>query len=199
MTRRPFDFYETTGELVDALMGVVTIEAHAVVVEPCNGHGAISKRLLDLQPDIPVLTYDIDPEKNPGVVADARTLVYPRDAHIVITNPPFDGAFSILVNAMQQGLDVAFLLRLSFLEPTVERGDWLRDHPPGAIIVCPRTSFTADGKTDSVTCAWMIWTNRYREPSLYVKPGIHVALTPSWYGKLERETARQAKRNSRSP
>lgn len=195
MTRRPFDFYETTGELVDALMGMVSIPANATIVEPCNGHGAISKRIGALRRDVTVRTYDIDPEKAPHV-ADARTLVYPNDARIVITNPPFDGAFPILVNAMQQGLDVAFLLRLSFLEPTVERGDWLRDHPPQALIVCPRTSFTADGKTDSVTCAWMVWTSR--EPSLYVRPGIHVALTPSWYNKLERETARRIKRNSRS-
>lgn len=52
---------------------------------------------------------------------------------------------------------VAMLLRLSYLEPTKDRGHWLNDHPPTQMIVLPRISFTGDGKTDSVTCAWMIW------------------------------------------
>lgn len=30
-------------------------------------------------------------------------------------------------------------------------------NPPTRVYVCPRTSFTGDGRTDSVTCAWMIW------------------------------------------
>jgi hypothetical protein len=49
------------------------------------------------------------------------------------------------------------LLRLSFLEPTFERQDLLIDNPPDAMIVLPRYSFTGDGKSDSVTCAWMVW------------------------------------------
>ena len=53
---------------------------------------------------------------------------------------------------------MAFLLRLSFLEPTLTRREFLRANPPKRVIVLPRISFTGDGRTDSVTCAWLIWT-----------------------------------------
>ena len=52
---------------------------------------------------------------------------------------------------------VAFLLRLSFVEPTNERGDWLEKNPPTGRITLPRYSFTGDGRSDSVTAEWMIW------------------------------------------
>ncbi len=75
----------------------------------------------------------------------------------VITNPPFNQAFDILKVSLEAGNCVAFLLRLSFLEPTFERGMFLAENPPNKILVLPRISFTGDGKTDSVTCAWLIW------------------------------------------
>jgi hypothetical protein len=48
-------------------------------------------------------------------------------------------------------------LRLSYLEPVRNRGAWLAAHPPTGLIVLPRISFTGDGQTDTVTCAWMVW------------------------------------------
>ncbi len=45
----------------------------------------------------------------------------------------------------------------SVLEPCEGRGAWLAAHPPQALIVLPRMSFTGEGKTDSVTCAWVVW------------------------------------------
>ena len=75
----------------------------------------------------------------------------------VVSNPPFNQAFEILQRAFETEANIAFLLRLSFLEPTFQRQEFLAKHPPTKLIVLPRFSFTADGKTDSVTCAWMIW------------------------------------------
>ena len=40
---------------------------------------------------------------------------------------------------------------------SMDRGAWLNEHPPTTLIVLPRISFTGNGKTDSVTCAWMVW------------------------------------------
>jgi hypothetical protein len=62
------------------------------------------------------------------------------------------------------------LLRLSFLEPTRERGPWLAANPPDLVIVLPRISFTGDGKTDSVTCAWMIWDKDIKDRGIVVSP-----------------------------
>jgi hypothetical protein len=52
------------------------------------------------------------------------------------------------------------MLRLSFKEPTEHknpRGPFLETNPLTRELVMPRYSFTGDGKTDSITTAWMIW------------------------------------------
>lgn len=74
------------------------------------------------------------------------------------------------------GVGVAMMLRLSFKEPTATgtrarrltsgilvpaspaRGPWLEAHPLTRELVMPRYSFTGNGKSDSVTTAWMIWS-----------------------------------------
>ena len=76
----------------------------------------------------------------------------------VVTNPPFSLASSILPLAYEHArVGVAFLLRLSYLEPCRDRADWLVQHPLTKLIVLPRISFTGDRKTDSVTCGWFVW------------------------------------------
>jgi hypothetical protein len=87
------------------------------------------------------------------------------DIQWTVTNPPFNKAIEILQYAFKYSTHgVAFFMRLSFLEPTKDRTPFLLAHPPTQIIVMPRVSFTGDGKTDSVTCAWFIWekTGKYR-------------------------------------
>jgi len=61
---------------------------------------------------------------------------------------------------------LAFLLRLSWLEPTAARQDFLNQYPPKRLIVLPRHDFRGSGQTDSVTSAWMVWG--------HVEPGIDV-------------------------
>lgn len=76
----------------------------------------------------------------------------------VVTNPPFAAAMPILQYAVAHArVGVALYLRLSFLEPTRACGPWLEAHPPTRVLVLPRHSFSGDGKTDSVTGAWMVW------------------------------------------
>ena len=76
----------------------------------------------------------------------------------VVSNPPFSIAHEIVPLALEHArVGVAMLLRLSFLEPVKNRVAFLQAHPPTSITVLPRISFTGDGKTDSVTCAWLVW------------------------------------------
>ena len=130
------------------------------IVEPCAGDGSICDRL---PPGARYTTSDIDPTLGHTVLdatdPGAWFLLAERcPIDWVITNPPFSKAMSILENAyLHARSGVAFLVRLSFLEPTFARQDWLRAHPPTRIIVLPRHSFTGDGKSDMVTCAWVIW------------------------------------------
>ncbi len=162
MARHPLDAYYTPTDLTLALQDYIKLSDKVKIYEPCNGLGAIS-RVFESNGNR-VYTADIDPEVKPDYVADART-DWPLTESVdwVITNPPFNGAMQIRRNIHAQWLvgdgpqHVAMLLRLSFLEPTKDREQFLSNHPPTQLLVLPRTSFTLDGKTDSVTCAWMIW------------------------------------------
>lgn len=71
----------------------------------------------------------------------------------IITRPPFIEANRIIPSALDHVIfGVAALLKLSFLEPTFDRQDFLSRTPPTKIIVLPRLE-----KNDSITTAWMIW------------------------------------------
>lgn len=154
--RRPNDYYPTGSKLVSALLPHIDI-INSKVIEPCNGNGHISKFLICKE----LITNDIAHDVSNGSSGwDARNHINWLNLNVdwTITNPPFNQAFRILCNAHYYSkVGVAFLLRLSFLEPTIERGEWLNKNPPNKLIVLPRYSFTQDGKTDSVTSAWMVW------------------------------------------
>jgi hypothetical protein len=79
------------------------------------------------------------------------------DIDWVVSNPPFTCCTPIIVGAFRVARKgVAMLLRLSYLEPCNDRAEFLAAHPP-SLIVLPRISFTGDGKSDNVTCAWFVW------------------------------------------
>lgn len=156
MSRRPFDFYATPERATEILIELcpeVLGKPDTIIWEPCNGDGAISDIIKRHRH---VITSDIDPARQAFFTADAKTLEYGRETH-VITNPPFNEAIEIVSNTVCQVGACAFLLRLTFLELTAIRGDWLAVNPPAGTIVLPRISFTGDGKTDSVTCVWQLW------------------------------------------
>lgn len=88
--------------------------------------------------------------------ADYRTWVPPRWFQLVITNPPFALAESILRRALTQGDVVAFLLRVGFLGSS-DRVPFWREFPDFGMRVVPdRISFDGKG-SDSAYCAWFVW------------------------------------------
>lgn len=180
MTRRKHDFYPTPEWATEELLKHVKIDGR--VFECCVGDGAISRVFEGL--NYPVLTNDIDGSREAHLHGDAASTdfwtgikkSYGKPDWIV-TNPPFNQAIDIVVNAhvfAKKGL--AMLLRLSFLEPTEDRGAFLNMYPPDKVVVLPRISFTGDGKTDSVTCAWMNWSL----DKVYPDKGIIVAENPKF-------------------
>lgn len=175
--RRDDDFYATPAWMTRALLRRRAIQdwggRH---VEPCVGDGAI---LGQLGNRLDVLTNDIVPRGDvvPEFLLDARRpdtwAMFARTGRldVVVTNPPFDVAFDIVQHALTfAGIGVALLLRLSWLEPTGDRGPWLAEHPPTRLIVMPRHDFRGNGKTDSVTSAWMLWAVK----PWFCDPGIEV-------------------------
>jgi hypothetical protein len=158
--RRDKDFYPTPQALTLALVDYFPeIVSHTRVYEPCNGDGQLSKVLR--REGVKVETSDIVQQFPQDYYLDA-TCSWPLGTHLfynwVVTNPPFNVADKIFTNIRKHHKGgIALLLRLTFLEPTKKREKFLDEDPPNTIIVLPRTSFTGDGKSDSVTCAWMVW------------------------------------------
>lgn len=175
--RREDDFYATprwqTLALLRRLRGLVTWR-EVTFFEPCAGDGAISS-LIHANTRWDVVTNDIvqrDPLV-PDFLLDARppaswdAFARRGPFHVIGTNVPFDAAFDIVphMHAHAEGL-LFCLLRLSWIEPTRDRGPWLRDHPPTSALILPRTDYRGNGKTDSVTSAWFIWDRGFHMRNL---------------------------------
>lgn len=166
--RRKLDAYMTPAWAVRELLKHVIVRG--TVFEPCAGDGSITNVIAEI-PGRPrrIITNDIDRQRLTDRHGDAREQAVWKDVTShwpidwVITNPTWskDDPLRILQHATWHAkVGVALLLRLSFLEPTdtrYPRGPFLHRHPPSRLIVLPRHSFTGDGKSDSVTAAWMVW------------------------------------------
>lgn len=163
--RSAFDFYPTPAWATRSLL------AHerdiwvpgTVVLECCSGRDDITTVLRRY--GCLVVTNDLDPAQPAQWHRDAAEPSYWRSdasgesgVDWVVTNPPFNVAFPILIQAYDAARrGVAFLLRKTFLEPTDERGMWLSKHPPSRMIGLPRHNFRGDGGSDSVSCDWYVW------------------------------------------
>ena len=162
MTARKLEQYFTPERFVTVLFDTLSRTGYSFegrrICEPCVGDGAISARF---PAGCLPFTNDLDPTFPADGHADARLAetwqAFPA-ADWVVTNPPFSGALPILQHALAHATaGVALLVRISFLEPTFDRQDFLAENPPSRIVVLPRHSFSGDGATDSVTCGWLIW------------------------------------------
>ncbi|MGR3277108.1 hypothetical protein ACSYAD_18560 [Acaryochloris marina NIES-2412] len=162
------DFYPTPAPITHQLMSKNPIGGS--VLEPCAGHNAISDVLDGYERISIVLSTDLLWPIGPGrTTNDATDPQYWEEApkvDWVVTNPPFSVAEKIIPLAYEHAdKGIAFLLRLSYLEPCNDRKLWLKDHADQmkqVIVVSPRIRFRSDTKgSDSVTCAWFIWDKRF--------------------------------------
>ena len=122
------DFYETPEWQTKALRRRVQIAG--TVFECCVGDGSVARMF----PDCKLVTNDIDPERAADFHHDAGSEALWNETpktDWVVTNPPFNAAMPILRRAIEHArVGVVFLLRLSFMEPTRERGPFLSATPP---------------------------------------------------------------------
>ena len=69
------------------------------------------------------------------------------------------------------------LLKLSYLEPSPERAEWLAEHPPTQLICLPRGSLKQEGGVENVPTAWFIWLKdrliKIRQPFTFIRPTIN--------------------------
>jgi hypothetical protein len=172
------DYYPTPEAITKVLLSKLG-GINGAVFEPCAGQGAISDVVSKLNPEFEVLESDLRWGGNSPRDATTKdfwdywsghSLVNHLGAGVafdwVITNPPFNCAAQILEYAWEYcETGCAFLLRLSFLEPTGNRSEMLKamsDHMRYVIPVSPRPKFRRDtNSSDSVTCAWFVWDKRW--------------------------------------
>jgi hypothetical protein len=168
MTRRKLDAYYSPSSVATWLLSnqQVGISTADTILECSVGDGAIARPLQDN--GYRVWTNDIDPEVESDYHYDISNpehwRLLPR-LDWIITNPPFNvlnDALPFLFDNCNLGL--ALFVRKSITEPTFARQEWLKQHEQhlAQIIFCPRVSFTGDGKTDSSSCDWYIWTRESR-------------------------------------
>lgn len=170
-TRSPFDYHETPRFMTASLLHHHPIRTDALILEPCAGDGAIVRALVDAGYRF-IVTNDLDTRHQTDLHADATDFTLWAHSTLggvdwVITNPPFNVAFPILMQAERLArVGVAMLLRKTFLEPTIARGPWFSVHPPTRVIGLPRHKFRGTG-SDSVAADWCIWE---REPDRSLPP-----------------------------
>lgn len=161
MAKRLLEFYPTPRKMVDDLLDILPDMKDNSIFEPCVGEGVFVEALMEKGCE-DIKTNDIDLKRIAGSHWDAiGPSNWVKDYDFVITNPPFSQAMDILrLSYHHCKIAVIFLLRLSFLEPVMDRASWLKNHQHQLNLVFPkkRPSFTEDGKSDNVTSAWMIWS-----------------------------------------
>lgn len=72
---------------------------------------------------------------------------------LCIGNPPFKLAREFIEKGLEVSCEVAFLLRLNFLEGA-KRAEFFKKHPCDVHVLPNRPSFTPDGHTDATAYAW---------------------------------------------
>ena len=173
--RRALDAYYTPPALTQALLDEFPEIRGYLLLDPCCGDGRMSQQILEAGRFRGAHLNDL--ARNGGLDATKRESwhQWPR-ADWCVTNIPFCHSATIPFRAIEAGIPAALLMRISFLEPVEDR-QWVKRHPPTAMLALPRVSFDGSGQTDMATCAWFVWGP--------VAPRIRVATrTPAAQGAL---------------
>lgn len=183
MTRRKNDLYPTETAVTQALLQHFP-DMRGMILEPCAGPG-LMVNALECPEMREIYTNDIDGAYDTDYAGDAgdpdaECWAAPWDW--VVTNPPFSEAERILPLALAHADKVAFLLRLTYMEPTNGRADWLKQHADQMVwlgVLNPRPKFRAGeinpktGKlfgTDNATVAWFVWDKQWSWARLGIRP-----------------------------
>jgi hypothetical protein len=172
-TRISNDFYPTPPQVTRALTDRILLPKY--ICEPCAGNGAITDALDGHSVRESDITWNLGDDATSKVFWEFRASGLSGHCWATVTNPPFSLASKILPLAYEYSpWGVAFLLRLSYLEPTGDRAEWLKAHADNLkciIPVSPRPKFRRDSKgSDSVTVAWMVWCKTWSWAEIGAQP-----------------------------
>jgi len=163
-TRHRFDRYDSPAWFLSHLAGYIGFSG--ILADPCVGGGNLSRFFPCLSSNFH-WTNDIDESADADYHLDATN---PNSWFIdfppvdwVITNPPFNEAYPILANAWSAAkIGVVFFVRLTFLEPTNDRAEFLFTKPPYLVNIYPRFKFRKSSKNnrwqaDTATICAVVW------------------------------------------
>jgi hypothetical protein len=149
------------------------------VLEPSAGVCRLADPIAALPSVSEVVTADIVAGPGIRLVADMTQPEPWQELGVfdwIVMNPPFFAVERFVELALPRArMGVIWLARISFVEPTTEKGfsgegreRLLLEAPPERALILPRTKLRKDRKgTDSATCAWFM-----RGPA--VRPGIEI-------------------------
>lgn len=183
--RDPLDRYYTPEWATEELVKYMGGRIHGEVWEPCCGADMIGRVLRRSCDDVHAyLGTDVDSGADTGLWLRSRSGWHKSEGPIahdmlgertheyfdaIITNPPYtipykngkataaDFARRALEYQGRLGCLVAMLLRLTWLEPTQEREDLFREHPPTDVLILRRVQFIRSDIQNMCTSAWIIW------------------------------------------
>lgn len=181
--RRDADFYETPEWCTRAMLDYLEISPTARIIEPCAGHGAISRVIKEYFPQCTLVQYELRPNKKlqqHGRVTFGNFLKKVRfdaTADFVITNPPFTYSQEFITTCRENypNAEIIKLLPFSFLG-SAKRHEWWKKNTPNMFsVLSDRPSFTNDGHTDSSVYAWYHWFNMHNKhkyrPTVFLERG----------------------------
>lgn len=156
------DHYPTPRWCTLALLKAIDLPPGALVFDPSCGEGSLLSVFSERGHPTSGIELDeargLDAQKLGHDVVVGDSLKLPWCAEYIIGNPPYSVAEDFVWKALEnpQVRLVAFLLRLSFLEPVNGRGTVFEIYPPNVYILPRRPSFDGKG-SDNITSAWFVW------------------------------------------
>lgn len=172
MARRKNDAYYTEAGLTQELLKYVNLDRYKTILEPCVGDGHIKDIVQAKYPHLQYTTNDIDPTKEANYHCDAsfpNVLMYLDDNldkqywDCCITNFPYDKQDQIVPIIWDHVELLAFLPRLTYLEPTKTRAKFLEENKKYCryqIIFNPRPRFDPKG-SDNVTSIFIVYDKNF--------------------------------------
>ena len=161
---------------LEQLLEIIEFSLTGTCLNFCASQSAVANALEKTQ--LRVISSNIDSDSNTNYPSNGSLRGIREnlpEADWMIFPHPYNQVSDLLPLAYdkaKKGLIV--LLKLSYLEPSPERAEWLAEHPPTQLICLPRCSWEQEGDLENVPTAWFIWLKdrliKIRQPFTFVTP-----------------------------